>query len=117
MPRVTTAEVQPLVPTSEDTTAFLTSASRWVDTHLEGSSLLTDDDLTRIELHLAVHFAQVRDPRVKEESLPDGMRYVFALESTHLTIAAMLDRTGTLTAEIAAAAGTTPPPRARFKVF
>lgn len=75
MARTTVAEVQAILSTSlteAQLTAFITDASLWVDTHLDGAcDSLTTTLLATIEKYLAAHFATSRDPRLKQAKLDD----------------------------------------------
>jgi len=81
--------------TTDQIEAFIDDASLWVDRHLVGEGL-TSDELTTIEKYLTCHFITLRDPRLKSAQLDDVaevyQRDLYVTE--YLKAAAALDSTG-----------------------
>lgn len=72
MARVTATEVKAICPTSvADLTPMIDAASLLVTEEL-GSSGLSSDRLTKIELYLAAHFVSVTDPRESQKSMGEA---------------------------------------------
>jgi hypothetical protein len=75
MARTTVAAVQAILSTDlteAQISAFITDASLWVDTHLEGAcTSLTATLLAAIEKYLAAHLATARDARLRQAKLAD----------------------------------------------
>lgn len=73
MARVLEAEVKAIVATKLEAAAiapFLQSANVLVTEHL-GDAGLSEDLLAQIELWLAAHFVEIRDPQVKDRQIGD----------------------------------------------